>query len=92
LPPVVDPGVAPPTVTPPTETVRTETIPKKDPELEVFTMTITTGNNVERVRFVRKPGDTWSADGPDPSSPTPPSDKRPETRPTAPPRTAPRNG
>jgi Flp pilus assembly protein CpaB len=55
---------------------------RKDPELEVFIMTIMNGTNIEKIRFVRKPGDPWTAVKGDPTNPaSPPSDKTPEIKP-----------
>ncbi len=82
LPPV-DPGVVP---QPPVTLPNVEPV-KKEPELEVFIMTIMTGTNVEKVRFVRKPGDPWSAVGSDPANPASPPEKKPDDKPTAPPST-----
>jgi pilus assembly protein CpaB len=92
-PPIVGaPIVAPPIDGPPIVTLPGTEPVQKEPAPEVFIMTITTGTNTEKVRFVRKPGDPWTTQRSEPTNPAAPPDKKPESQPTAPPLPGARTG
>jgi Flp pilus assembly protein CpaB len=61
--PLVPPGTA----TPPPAPVE---LAPKEPEPEVFVMTIINGPTIEKVRFTKKPGDTWPVEATTTKTPT----------------------